>query len=234
MMYRFFIFLFLMLIITAMNIEPALAHTMDIVDDYKIEIAWMKQPRSNTENGVEVFVNIATDADKKMAESMGMSQMNMKKINQIEFSEGISDLDLRAELVRKEKKLSFDLMEDPNAAGRYFAKVTPWLHGNYQVNIIGTIDETNLSIGLHPARVKPMPPIKQLQNGVSITEVICDEDFVLVKKPTKPAVACVKEKTSQILIQRRMGISKLILNSNLSQKIISNPIRGTKLLSSVP
>ncbi len=106
MMYGFLIFLFLIFMIILMNVEPVLAHTMDIVDDYKIEIAWMKQPRSNTENGIEVFVSLATDEDKNMTKSM--SQMNMKKINKIEFSEGISDLDLRAELVRKEEKLSFD------------------------------------------------------------------------------------------------------------------------------
>ncbi len=200
MMNGFLIFLFLMFMIILVNIEPISAHTMDIVDDYKIEIAWMKHPRSNTENTIEVFVSLATEKDKKIAESM--SQMNMKKINKIEFSEGISELDLRSELVRKEKKIFFDLIADPNVPGRYFSKVTPWTNGNYQVNIIGAIDETNLSIGLHPARVKPMPPIKQLQNGISITEVICDEDLVLVKKPTKPAVVCVKENTSQILIQR--------------------------------
>ncbi len=200
MMNGFLIFLFLMFMIILVNIEPVSAHTMGIVDDYKIEIAWLKQPRSNTENTIEVFVSLATDEDKNMTKSL--SGMNMKKINKIEFSEGISDLDLRAELVRKEEKLSFDLMVDPNVDGRYFSKVMPWTYGNYQVNIIGTIDDTNLSIGLHPARVKPMPPIKQLQNGISIAEVICDEDLVLVKKPTKPAVVCVKEKTSQILIQR--------------------------------
>ena len=200
MMNWFFIFLFLMGITMVLNIEPISAHTMDIVDDYKIEIAWMKQPRSNTENGIEVFVSFATDEDKNMTKSMG--KMNMKKINKIDFSDGISDLKLRAELVLKDEKSSFDLLADSNIPGRYYSKVTPKTYGHYQVNIIGKVDETNLSLGLHPAKVKPMTPIKQLQNGISINQVFCDEELVLIKKPTKSAVVCVKEKTSQILTQR--------------------------------
>ncbi len=57
------------------------------------------------------------------------------------------------QLVLKDQKITLPLKEDHNIPGKYYAFVNPTVSGFYQANVLGTIEETNISLSMHPPKV---------------------------------------------------------------------------------
>lgn len=78
--------------------------------------------------------------------------------------------------------------------------------GNYLLNGRIYKSESNLPIGNKFFSVLPEPPLKQINSGISIDEIQCKENLVLIQK-YDDSPACVKPKTIEKLIER--GWAKL-------------------------
>ena len=119
----------------------AFGHTLDSVDNYRLEIGWMNEPVVSGEtNGIELYVSpLEPDLDLK---------------NQI-FQNGVPGLEksLKMQLVFEDHKITLPLEADHNIPGKYYAFVNPTISGYYQANILGKIGESAVSLSMHPPKV---------------------------------------------------------------------------------
>jgi len=132
--------LFLSLLISG-TFGTALAHTVDSVDEYRLEIGWMNEPVVSGEtNGIELLVSHLEPG---------------LELKQQKFENGVSGLEksLKIELLFKEEKIILSLSPDHNIPGKYYAFVNPTVSGFYQVNILGNIEQTPISLSMHPPKV---------------------------------------------------------------------------------
>ena len=139
---RMKILLLLGLLLIPAFIGTAYAHTVDSVGAYRLEIGWMNEPVVSGEtNGIELFIS-------PFDENIPLKEQ--------EFHDGISDLEktLKMELVLKGEKITLPLKPDHNISGKYYAFVNPTVAGFYQANILGKIDETTISLSMHPPKVE--------------------------------------------------------------------------------
>jgi len=114
---------------------------VDSVGEYRLEIGWMNEPVVSGEtNGIELFIS-PFEAGLELEDQ--------------EFKDGIPGLEktLKIELVYKGKKIKLPLKEDHNIPGKYYAFVDPTVSGFYQVNILGKIEDTTVSLSMHPPKV---------------------------------------------------------------------------------
>lgn len=122
--------------------SPSYAHTIDSVEEYRLEIGWMKEPVVSGEtNGIELYVS-PFDSSIPVEEQ--------------EFTNGIAGLEktLKIQLVLKQDKITLPLSSDHNIPGKYYAFVDPTVSGFYQANILGDIKGTPISISMHPPKVE--------------------------------------------------------------------------------
>ncbi|NJK77692.1 MAG: hypothetical protein HC944_01130 [Nanoarchaeota archaeon] len=120
----------------------AFAHTVDSVGEYRLEIGWMNEPVVSGEtNGIEFSVS-------RLEPGLELKEQK--------FNEGVSGLEksLKVELIFKEEKLILSLSPDHNIPGKYYAFVNPTVSGFYQVNILGNIEGTPISLSMHPPKVE--------------------------------------------------------------------------------
>jgi len=130
----------LLLIIPGL-LGTAFGHTIDSVEEYRLEIGWMNEPVVSGEtNGIELFVSTLEP---------GLELKDQK------FKDGIPELEksLKIQLLYKEEKIILSLSPDHNIPGKYYAFVNPTLSGFYQANILGNIRETPVSLSMHPPKV---------------------------------------------------------------------------------
>ena len=73
-----------------------------------------------------------------------------------EFKDGITGLEktLKMQLVYKDEKITLSLDADHNIPGKYYAFVDPTISGFYQANILGKIEDTTVSLSMHPPKVE--------------------------------------------------------------------------------
>ena len=119
----------------------AFGHTVDSVGEYRLEIGWMNEPVVSGEtNGIELFVS-PLEPDLVLEEQ--------------EFKNGVSGLEksLKMQLILKEDKITLPLSADHNVPGKYYAFVNPTVSGFYQANILGNIEDTQISLSMHPPKV---------------------------------------------------------------------------------
>ena len=141
-------FVIMMLLIIPIISSNVYAHTIDAVGEYRIEIGWMNEPIVSGEtNGIEIFISPLSTCPEitepiKCAESQ-------------EFRNGIGGLDkkIKMQLVFDDEKIILPFVEDHNIPGKYYAFVNPTVSGYYQANLLGQIEETNLSLSMHPPKV---------------------------------------------------------------------------------
>ena len=136
---NFNLFLFSILIIPGFGI--AFGHTIDSVDNYRLEIGWMNEPIVSGEtNGIELFVSSL--------------EPNLE-LKEQKFKDGVSGLEksLKIQLVFKDKNIMLPLSADHNTVGKYYAFITPTVSGFYQANILGNIGNTPVSLSMHPPKV---------------------------------------------------------------------------------
>jgi len=119
----------------------AFGHTIDSVGDYRLEIGWMNEPVVSGEtNGIELFVS-------PLEPGLALEDQ--------EFKNGVSGLEksLKMQLILKEDKIMLPLSADHNVPGKYYAFVNPTVSGFFQANILGSIEDTQISLSMHPPKV---------------------------------------------------------------------------------
>jgi hypothetical protein len=204
-------------------VGSAYAHKAEVIGDYKIEVGWKNEPPvAGVENAIEVVVTMATEHDKEMAAQESMDhehedheeemahdeemkhEDHEEEMAHDEEGEGVSGLANKLEIVADLAKQNTTLtLVESSTPGIYHAKYTPSVAGFLMVHMTGTIDDTNVKVTFHPEEIESpnvMPPLKQIEAGISPDHVVCKPDMELVFKPAKAGVACVKHTSVERLV----------------------------------
>lgn len=134
-------FLMLFLLIVPSLAGIAYGHTVDSVGEYRVEIGWMNEPVVSGEtNAIEFYVSPL--------------EPGLELEDQV-FQNGILDLKktVKIKLIYKDQSITLPLSPDHNIPGKYYAFVNPTVSGFYQANILGTIEDTTISLSMHPPKV---------------------------------------------------------------------------------
>lgn len=134
-----FLMLFLLIIPSLAGI--AYGHTVDSVGEYRVEIGWMNEPVVSGEtNAIEFYVSPL--------------EPGLELEDQV-FQNGVLDLKktVKIKLIYKDQSITLPLSPDHNIPGKYHAFVNPTVSGFYQANILGTIQDTTISLSMHPPKV---------------------------------------------------------------------------------
>jgi hypothetical protein len=134
-----FLMLFLLIIPSLAGI--AYGHTVDSVGDYRVEIGWMNEPVVSGEtNAIEFYVSPL--------------EPGLELEDQV-FQNGVLDLKktVKIKLIYKDQSITLPLSPDHNIPGKYYTFVNPTVSGFYQANILGTIEDTTISLSMHPPKV---------------------------------------------------------------------------------
>lgn len=124
------------------------AHTVDAVGNYRVEIGWMNEPVVSGEtNAIEFFASPLIPCP-DMPEPIKCAESQP-------FQDGVSGLKdtVKIKLIYKADSITLPLVPDHNTPGKYFAFVNPTVSGFYQANVLGTIEETPISLSMHPPKV---------------------------------------------------------------------------------
>ena len=140
--------LILLLLIIPGSFGLAYGHTVDAVGEYRVEIGWMNEPVVSGEtNAIEFYVSPMIPCPEipepiKCAESQ-------------DFKNGVEGLKktVKMQLIYKEDSITLPLSPDHNIPGKYYAFVNPTVSGFYQANMLGSINETPISLSMHPPKV---------------------------------------------------------------------------------
>jgi hypothetical protein len=134
-------YLILLLLIIPGLVGSANGHTVDSVGDYRVEIGWMNEPVvSGDTTAIEFYVSpLESDLDLE---------------DQV-FKNGILGLKktVKIQLIYKDESITLPLSPDHNIPGKYYAFINPTVSGFYQANILGTIEDTPISLSMHPPKV---------------------------------------------------------------------------------
>ncbi|WP_255465082.1 hypothetical protein [Nitrosopumilus sp. b3] len=134
--------LFLFLLFASGLAGTAYGHTVDSVGEYRVEIGWMNEPVVSGEtNAIEFFVSPL--------------EPGLELEDQV-FKNGIVGLKktVKIKLIYKDESITLPLSPDHNIPGKYYAFINPTISGFYQANILGTIEDTPISLSMHPPKVE--------------------------------------------------------------------------------
>ena len=141
----------------------AFAHQADAVGDYRIEIDWKNWPVVTGEsNAIIVYVSIL---DKSLEPAD----------QEFDSTKGIEDLKktLKIKLIVGDEAITLPL-QPTDIPGKYEAPITPTFSGWSQLNFIGTINDTNVNLALHPKKVEEQSVLEFPQVESNLVEI---DDF---------------------------------------------------------
>jgi len=161
-------------LIFSLLLIPSLAgitygHTIDAVEEYRIEIGWMNEPVVSGEtNGLELYISPLIPCPD--------ISISMECANSQEFQNGIEGLKkfIKIQFVfDKTEKITLPLSPDHNIPGKYYAFVNPTVSGYYQANIIGKILDTSINLSMHPPPVAERSYIEFPESSdLTLTQII--------------------------------------------------------------
>ena len=140
--------LLLLLLIIPGSFGIAYGHTIDAVGEYRVEIGWMNEPVVSGEtNGIEFYVSPLIPCP-EISEPIKCAESQ-------EFQNGVVGLKetIKMKLIYKDDSITLPLSPDHNIPGKYYAFVNPTVSGFYQANMLGTIEDTPISLSMHPPKV---------------------------------------------------------------------------------
>ena len=138
----------LLLLIIPSSIGLAYGHTVDAVGEYRVEIGWMNEPVVSGEtNGIEFYVSPLIPCP-NISEPIKCAESQ-------EFQNGVEGLKktVKMQLIYRDESITLPLSPDHNILGKYYAFVNPTVSGFYQANVLGTIEDTPISLSMHPPKV---------------------------------------------------------------------------------
>jgi len=164
---KLILFMLSLLIIPGL-VGIAYGHTVDSVGEYRVEIGWMNEPVVSGEtNAIEFYVSPL--------------EPNLELEDQV-FENGISGLKktVKIQLIYKDENIILPLSPDHNILGKYYAFINPTISGFYQANILGTIEDTPISLSMHPPKVAERSYIEFPEpSDLTVTQMI-DGHTVLI------------------------------------------------------
>ena len=138
----------LLLLVIPGSVGIAYGHTIDVVGEYRVEIGWMNEPVvSGDTNAIELHVSPLVTCPEILEP--------MKCAESQEFQNGIEGLKktIKMQLVYNDESINLPLLPDHNVPGKYYAFVNPTVPGFYQANVLGSIEDTPISLSMHPPKV---------------------------------------------------------------------------------
>ena len=172
-------------LIFSLLLIPSLAgitygHTIDAVEEYRIEIGWMNEPVVSGEtNGLELYISPLNPCPD--------ISISMECANSQEFQNGIEGLRklLKIQFVYdKTQTITLPLVNDHDIPGKYYAFITPTVSGYFQANLIGKILDTPANLSMHPPPIAERSYIEFPElSDLALTEVI-DDNAKLVERIT--------------------------------------------------
>lgn len=158
----------LLLLLVPGLVGMAHAHTVDAVGNYRVEIGWMNEPVVSGEtNGIEFYAS-------PLVPCMDIADP-IKCAESQPFQNGIPGLQdtVKMKLIYKGDSIILPLSPDHNTVGKYYAFVNPTVSGFYQANVLGTIEETPISLSMHPPKVAERSYIEFPEpSDLTITQII--------------------------------------------------------------
>jgi len=154
-------FSMLFLLIVPSLVGIVYGHTVDSVGEYRVEIGWMNEPVVSGEtNAIEFYVSPL--------------EPGLELEDQV-FQNGVLDLKktVKIKLIYKDQSITLPLSPDHNIPGKYHAFINPTVSGFYQANILGTIEDTTISLSMHPPKVAERSYIEFPEpSDLTITQMI--------------------------------------------------------------
>ncbi|CDI05742.1 hypothetical protein [Candidatus Nitrosotenuis uzonensis] len=145
----------------------AYAHKSEVVDDYKIQVGWVKEPPiAGMKNAIEITVTKATASDKEMANSHDHVSHDKSQSHEDHSAhtnhvvakniDGVSGLNksLEVDVVLNDKKTFLRLVESKTNKGTYYGVYVPDSSGYPLVHVVGKIKNTPMEITFHPEKVE--------------------------------------------------------------------------------
>ena len=142
------------LLISPLFLSGAFAHQSDSVGDYRIEIDWKNKPIVTGEsNAIIVYVSLM-DKSKEAADQPFNSNTGVEGLKKT----------LKIKLIVEEESITLPL-QPTDIPGKYESAITPTFSGWSQLNFLGTINEQNVNLALHPLKVQEQeilqfPPVE--------------------------------------------------------------------------
>jgi len=204
-------YLVLFLLLAPGFAEMAHAHTVDVVGDYRVEIGWMNEPVVSGEtNAIEFYVSPLIPCPN--------IQEPIKCAESQPFQNGVAGLKdtIKMRLIYKADTITLPLAPDHNISGKYHAFVNPTVSGFYQANILGTIEETPISLSMHPPKVAERSYIEFPEpSDLTITQIIDGHTALIAEvNDLKEAVNIIEDSESQMSVGYdgiSMGISGIAI-----------------------
>ena len=136
-------FLIAALLISPLFFSGVFAHQSDSVGDYRIEIDWKNKPIVTGEsNAIIVYVS-EMDKNKEAADQPFDSAKGIEGLRKT----------LKIQLVVDTESITLPL-QTTDVAGKYESPITPTFSGWSQLNFLGTINEQNVNLAMHPLKVE--------------------------------------------------------------------------------
>jgi hypothetical protein len=137
------IFLIAVLLISPLFLSGVFAHQSDSVGDYRIEIDWKNKPIVTGEsNAIIVYVS-EMDKSKEAADQSFDSEKGIEGLRKT----------LKIQLVVDTESITLPL-QTTDVPGKYESPITPTFSGWSQLNFLGTINEQNVNLAMHPLKVE--------------------------------------------------------------------------------
>ena len=150
-------------------VPQVFAHTVDSVGEYRVEIGWMDEPVVSSEpNAIEFYASPLGSCPESLDA--------IKCAESQEFQNGVEGLKktVKIHLISKDQKITLPLVPDHDVPGKYYAFVNPTVSGYYQANVVGTIEDTPISLSMHPPKVAERSyiefPVKETEEKKQIVE----------------------------------------------------------------
>ena len=136
-------FLITALLISPLFLSGVFAHQSDSVGDYRIEIDWKNKPTVTGEsNAIIVYVS-EMDKSKEAADQPFDSEKGVEGLRKT----------LKIQLVVDTESITMPL-QTTDVPGKYESPITPTFSGWSQLNFLGTINEQNVNLAMHPLKVE--------------------------------------------------------------------------------
>ena len=193
--------LLLLLIIPGMA-GIAHAHTIDAVGNYRVEIGWMNEPVVSGETNAIEFYASPLEPCPEIPEPIKCAESQP-------FQNGVEGLKqtVKMKLIYKEESITLPLSPDHNIPGKYYAFVNPTISGYYQANVLGQIEDTPISLSMHPPKVNERAYIEFPEPADITVQQMIDGHTALIEdvKELKDSVNQI-ENTSQPMDMGYIGI----------------------------
>ena len=160
------------------------------------DIVLLNDPKFQSEEILKENLNKKLEAAKNIISNLMVSRMSSIPFNEVGVDVINSTLDIGIDSTKAILSETEYQMKIKEIVGDIPIKIT------FGQIVPDTGSSTNTISGEHSLSSLLLSPLKQFKSGISLNDIQCKTDFVLMIKATDNSPACVKPDTSSILIER--------------------------------